>query len=144
MLMPACSCTVDHGGLHEDRTTACVQDGLAAVKFLPKRSSCVAFTCAPLCGQLVIFDYHTSSPVHHINLPQTIQCLAASPVSGLFAAGGADASLFLADCRTGSWRELAGHSHAVQSVAFASTSDCVVSSGGATMMRWNVVADHLA
>lgn len=108
------------------------------VEFLPKRQSCVAFSCTRLCGQVVIFDFRTASVAQTINLPQMLYSLAVSPLSGLLAAGGAEASVFLIDGGTGTWRELLGHLHAVQSVAFTSDGSCVLSAGEATMLRWNV------
>lgn len=85
-----------------------------------------------------MFDFRTANVVQIISLPQMISSLSVSPVSGLVATGGADASVFLVDAGTGSWRELMGHLHAVQSVAFTSDGSCVLSAGDATMLRWNV------
>jgi WD40 repeat protein len=115
-----------------------VQDDAASITFLPERQSCVAFSCTRLCGQVLVFDFRTSTVLHTIDLPQVVCSLCASPVGGLLAAGGKGATVFLLDAHATSWRELSGHLHAVQSIAFTSDGAGVLSAGRSTVLQWNV------
>lgn len=112
-----------------------MQETPAALAFVPQ--SRVAFTCGELCGQILLFDYHTSTVSATIELPQVLCSLSAAPEGNTLAAGGADGSLFLANAASCAWREMQGHASAVRATMVACGGDTVLSAGGGTVMRWN-------
>lgn len=118
-----------------------MQEYPAAVAFVP--SSKLAFTCSQLCGQILLFDYHTATVAAAIELPQVLCSLSAAPATGALAAGGTDGSLFLTDTASCTWQELQGHAGAVRACAVACDGSAVLSTAGSTVMRWDAGLHHV-
>jgi WD40 repeat protein len=98
--------------------------------------NCLAFSCASKLGEILIFEYRSSTQVQSIRLPQGLCSLVTAPQHHRLLAGGERGTVYLINMDTCDWTELHGHAGAVQCAAFLQQDLGMLTASGSTVMRW--------
>jgi hypothetical protein len=98
--------------------------------------NCVAFCCASWLGEVVVFDYRSSTRLQSIRLPEGLCSLAAAPEQHRMLAGGEHGTVYLINMDTCDFTELRGQAGPVQAAAFLQAGRGMLSACGSTVMRW--------
>jgi hypothetical protein len=120
--------------LSHDLEQLSLQDQGAVLQFTSP--NCVAFSCASMLGEILIFEYRSSTRVQSIRLPQGLCSLVAAPHLHRLLAGGEHGTVYLINMDTCDWTELHGHASSVQCAGFLQQDLGMLTASGSTVMRW--------